>query len=122
MIGLLDTPTVVHRNITGPERRTFLRTQAYGRIDGQRLDRSPAARRNPHLSVALRDISASGISGWSQTELQPGERLALFFPPEGFNRGFDVRGKVVRCDLCTMGYRIAICFETALGQVMRHAA
>ncbi len=122
MPTLLETP-VVRLDTDGPNRRIFPRQQAYGHIHGQRLDRNvPAARCNPHMALALRDLSIGGVSGWSQTELNAGERLLLFFPPEGLHRGFDVRGRVVRCEMSTLGFRIAIAFEATLETALRKAA
>ena len=123
MVTLLETP-VIRLADSGPERRIFPRNQAHGTIHGQRLDRSnPLVRRSPHFAMALRDLSVGGVSGWSQTQLKAGERLLLVFPPEGFNRGFEMRGRVVRCDESnSMGYRIAIEFEATLETALRKAA
>lgn len=122
MVTLIETP-VIRLADSGPERRLFPRQQAHGHIHGQRLDRSNAAvRRNPHLALALRDLSVGGVSGWSQTELNAGERVLLFFPPEGMNKGFDVRGKVIRCEQSALGFRIAIAFEATLESALRKAA
>lgn len=122
MATLIETP-VIRLADSGPERRMFPRQQAYGHIHGQRLDRNiPAVRRNPHLALNLRDISVGGMSAWTQVELQVGERLLLFFPPEGFHKGFDIRGRVVRCEQSALGFRVGIAFEATLETALRKAA
>jgi hypothetical protein len=43
--------------------------------------------------------------------LQKGERLSVFFPPQGVNRGWDAYGRVVRCEPSALGYRVAVEFD-----------
>ncbi len=51
------------------------------------------------------------LSAITQTPLEKGERVSVFFPPQGINRGWDAYGKVIRCDASTMGYRVAMEFD-----------
>lgn len=93
------------------ERRWFVRTAAAGHVQGKRLDHSVVAAREPHLSLSLRDISVGGLSALSQVPLEPGERVAVFFPPEGPRRGWDAYGRILRCEPSAMGYRVAMQFD-----------
>jgi hypothetical protein len=96
---------------SGAERRMFPRREANGHVQGVRLDHSITAHRQPQLSLMLRDISLGGISAITRTPLQRGERLSVFFPPQGSRRAWDAYGRVVRCDPSAMGYRIALEFD-----------
>jgi hypothetical protein len=96
---------------SGAERRVFPRKEIQARIQGKRLDHTIPARREPHLNLSLRDVSAGGLSAISQTPVQSGERVSVFFPPQGIQRGWDAYGRVIRCQPSTFGYRIAVEFE-----------
>jgi hypothetical protein len=64
------------------------------------------------MSLALRDLSVGGLSALSDTPLAMGERVTVFFPPQGPMRGWDAYGRVVWCSPSTFGYRIAVEFDT----------
>jgi hypothetical protein len=89
----------------------FPRKEIQARVEGKRMDHSIAAHLQPHLSLSLRDLSFGGLSALSQTPLERGERLTVFFPPQGNNRGWDAYGRVLRCEPSSMGYRIAVEFD-----------
>lgn len=93
------------------ERRLFTRKEIGGRVEGMRLDNSIEARREPQLSLMLRDLSLGGLSALSQTPIDRGERISVFFPPQGAHSGWDARGRVVRCEPSSMGYRVAVAFD-----------
>ena len=93
------------------ERRMFPRTEGRARVPGKRLDHSIPALRQPHLTLALRDLSVGGLSAISQTPLGVGERLTVFFPPQAAHKGWDVSGRVLRCEPAALGYRVAVEFE-----------
>ena len=93
------------------ERRTFTRKEIQVRVEGKRMDHSIPARQQPHVSLALRDLSVGGLSGVSDLPLAAGERIAVFFPPQGCNRGWDAYGRVIRCNPCHQGYQIAVEFD-----------
>jgi hypothetical protein len=95
----------------GAERRIFPRKEIHVRIEGKRLDHSVPARQQPHLSLALRDLSLGGLSAVSQTPLESGERISVYFPPQGSLRGWDAVGRVLRCHPSGMGYRVAVEFD-----------
>jgi hypothetical protein len=92
-------------------RRMFQRREIHARVEGRRLDHSIEARRQPHMSLAIRDLSVGGLSAISQLPVNRGERLSVFFPPQGTQRGWDAYGRVVRCEHSSMGYRLAVQFD-----------
>ena len=52
----------------------------------------------PHVSLSLRDLSFGGLSAMSEQPMEAGERVAVFFPPQGGIRGWDAYGRIIRCD------------------------
>jgi hypothetical protein len=96
---------------TGAERRVFPRKETQARVQGKRLDHTIPARREPYLNLSLRDVSAGGLSAISQTPVESGERVNVFFPPMGIQRGWDASGRVIRCTPSNFGYRIAVEFD-----------
>ena len=95
----------------GAERRIFPRKEVHAHIQGKRMDHTIAARREPFLSLAVRDLSMGGLSAISQSPVQRGERVSVFFPPQGVQRGWDAYGRVIRCEPSGFGYRVAVEFE-----------
>ena len=93
------------------ERRAFTRREFQVRVQGKRLDHSIPARQNPQLTLSLRDLSMGGLSAISQTPLGRGERVAVYFPPQGAMRGWDAYGYVIRCEPSSFGYKVALEFE-----------
>src|SRR5947209_20111936 len=57
------------------DRRTFTRREIQARVEGKRLDHSVPARQQPHVSLALRDLSLGGLSALSEQPLGTGERV-----------------------------------------------
>lgn len=111
MVALMSPPLrLVEPSQT--ERRIFPRKQVNNRVEGKRLDHTIPAHRQPHLSLALRDVSLGGLSAISHTPVAAGERVALFFPAQGIQRGWDAYGRVVRCEPSALGYRVAVEFDT----------
>jgi hypothetical protein len=111
MVALLKMPN----RFTAPkaaERRLFARKEVHAHIEGKRLDHTLSACQQPHVSLALRDLSVGGLSAISDAPLQAGERVTVFFPPQGLMRGWDAYGRIVRCDASTFGYRVAVEFDT----------
>ncbi len=95
----------------GAERRVFPRKEVHGHVESRRVDHSIDAQRNPRLSLTLRDLSLGGLSAISDVPVMRGERLAVFFPPEGSKRGWDAAGRVIRCQPSGTGYRVALEFD-----------
>ena len=94
------------------DRRMFPRKEIHARVQGQRLDHSIEAHRQPHVSLALRDLSLGGLSALSDVPLNRGERVTIFFPPQGVSRSWDAYGKVLRCEPSALGYRLAMEFDS----------
>ena len=114
MVALLKMPklklTSAHAE-GGAERRVFPRKEMHGHVESRRVDHSVDAQRNPRLSLALRDLSLGGLSAISDVPLCMGERVAVFFPPQGAKRGWDAAGRVIRCQPSSTGYRVALEFD-----------
>jgi hypothetical protein len=97
---------------SGAERRMFPRKEISARVEGRRLDHSVDARQQPQLSFNLRDVSLGGLSALSESPVGRGERITVFFPPQGPARGWDAYGRVIRCDPTVAGgYRVAVAFD-----------
>ena len=122
MLALLRLPLQMLHQESGPlsftqaasrgrERRMFPRKECHASVESRRLDHSLPARQQPQLTLSLRDLSVGGLSAVSQLPLAKGERIAVFFPPQGVQRGWDACGRVVRCEAGAMGYRIAVEFD-----------
>jgi hypothetical protein len=93
------------------DRRMFPRKVWRASIEGRRLDHSIPARQQPQLTLDLRDLSVGGLSALTQLPLAKGERLAVFFPAQGIQRGWNACGQVVRCEPTALGYRVALQFD-----------
>ena len=122
MLALLRLPLQLLNEDTGPfafaaaaasgrERRMFPRKECHASVESRRLDHSIPARQQPQLTFSLRDLSVGGLSAISQIPLAKGERVAVFFPPQGIQRGWDACGRVIRCEPAAMGYRVAVEFD-----------
>ena len=111
MVALLKMPPRFDTQETGSERRMFPRREVHAHVEAKRVDHTIAAHRDPHLALSLRDLSLGGLSAISQTPVAPGERVAVFFPPQGMRRGWDAFGRVLRCNASALGYRIAVEFD-----------
>ena len=112
MVAIMPTsPTLSLSGGDGAERRMFPRKQINARIEGRRLDHSIDARQQPQLSLALRDVSLGGLSALSDQPVGRGERITVFFPPQGPARGWDAYGRIIRCEASSAGYRLAVAFD-----------
>src|SRR5688500_14785756 len=94
------------------ERRVFPRKEIHARVEGRRLDHALPVYKCPTVSLAVRDLSAGGLCALSDTPIYPGERVTLFSPPQGFTRGWDAYGRIIRCEPSALGYRVAIEFDS----------
>src|SRR3954471_23199566 len=93
------------------ERRMFPRKEYHNRVQGCRLDHTIQGRQPPYLSLAMRDLSPGGLSATTPARLDLGEQIAFFFPQQGGQAGWDVRGRVVRCEPAPLGFQIALAFD-----------
>ena len=109
MVAVLKMPSSF--KIDPAERRVFNRKEIQARVQGKRLDHTLPALQQPHVSLALQDLSLGGLSAISTQPMAAGERLAVFFPPQGASRGWDAYGRIIRCDASHFGYRVAVEFD-----------
>ncbi len=93
------------------DRRMFPRKEIHARVQGKRTDHTLDALRQPTVSFALRDLSLGGLSALTDMPLNRGERVTVFFPPQGVSRGWDAYGKVLRCEPSATGFRLAMEFD-----------
>lgn len=110
MVALLKMPRIVQQ-AKASDRRIFPRKEVHTWIEGRRLDNSLAAMRDRTVSLALRDVSLGGLSAITPKPIEAGERISVFFPPSGNNRGWDACGRILRCEESAMGYRVAVEFD-----------
>lgn len=110
MVALLKMPKRFPAAST-IDRRMFARKEVHAQIQAQRVDHSIAARRQPRVILALRDLSLGGMSAISPMPLEYGERLSVHFPPLGEMGGWDAVGRVQRCVPSALGYRVAVEFD-----------
>jgi hypothetical protein len=118
MVAMLSMPKTLklpvesdERAPAGAERRVFPRKELSVNVQGIRVDHTITAHQQPRLSLSLRDVSVGGLSAISPTELEPGERLSVVFPPGSGRMGWDAFGRVIRCERSVMGYRVALQFD-----------
>ena len=112
MVALLKMPSrMTITPETADERRMFQRKEDHRHVRGRRLDHSVDARREPEVTVSLRDMSVGGIGAIVDRPLAAGERLAVFFPSEPGAMGFTASGRIVRCEPSSFGYRIGLAFD-----------
>lgn len=109
LAGEEDEPRLYGR--IGADRRVFPRRDVSLRVTGRRLDHSIDARREPFLNFQMKDVSVGGLAATSQMPLKIGERVAVFFPPEGTSRGWDAYGRVVRVQSQKSGWSVAVGFD-----------
>jgi len=114
MVALLKMPARIGPADDQDNRRVFPRKECHAEVEGRRVDHSVIAHRFPRFTLALRDLSFGGLSAISQTPLDRGERLAVYFPKQGELREWDAVGRVIRCDTSSMGYRVAVEFDPLL--------
>src|SRR5687768_13885997 len=82
MVALMSQPTLSLTG-SGADRRMFPRKEIQARVEGRRLDHSIDARQQPQLSLMLRDVSLGGLSAITDAPIGRGERISVFFPPQG---------------------------------------
>jgi len=110
MVALLKMPKPF-RGTQVMDRRVFPRKEVHAQLEIHRIDNTLDARRNPCLTLYLRDLSLGGMSAISPCPLAEGERLSLHFPRQGTIGGWDAVGHVRRCVQSALGYRIAVEFD-----------
>jgi hypothetical protein len=109
MVAILQMPKSL--DDPGAERRLFPRKQVEAEVLSLRVDHSLQALRRPRLNLRLRDLSMGGLSAIADQPLEAGERLSVTFPTLEKHPGWDVLGRVLRCEPSALGYRVAVAFD-----------
>jgi hypothetical protein len=94
------------------ERRVFPRQEVRMEVQGRRLDHSLAALQDPRLQLHLRDLSVGGLSAMSERPVNEGEHLSVICPPRNGKQAWNAFGRVIRCEPSSMGYRVAMEFDS----------
>jgi hypothetical protein len=79
------------------ERRCCQRRPLAGRVTALISDPHPPKDYHHICSLQLRDQSDTGLGGLSHEPIAIGRHITLFFPPHGYDRGYDMVGVIVRC-------------------------
>ncbi len=66
---------------------------------------------NRICSLKMLNMSDSGLGAIVSEPIEIGSSIAVFFPPHGPERGFDLFGHVVRCQHAAEGCEIGIRFD-----------
>ncbi len=103
--------------LAGADRRIFPRQALSLRVRGRRLEAGEDVRSEPFLNLNIEDVSVGGLRAKSQTRLNVGERVTVFFPPQGNDRGrgWDAYGRVIRVlnEQHQPGCEIAVEFDSS---------
>lgn len=90
------------------ERRAAVRHGASGHVTAVQCQLQPDGRRSRICSLTMLNISDLGAGVLSQEPLEIGSTITLFFPPHGPERGFDLYGKIVRCNARNSMFEVGI--------------
>lgn len=110
MVALLKMPRPLAIQ-SEQDRRLFPRKEVHADVEARRVDHSVEAKRNPRMTLALRDLSLGGMSAISPAPLDRDERVNVQFPALGSHGGWNAMGRVIRCMPSALGYRIAVEFD-----------
>jgi hypothetical protein len=92
------------------ERRRENRRSQQGQVTALRTA-STRGQNNRICSLKLLNMSDSGLGALVSEPLEVGSSIAVFFPPHGPERGFDLYGHVVRCSTSAEGHEIGVRFD-----------
>jgi hypothetical protein len=90
------------------ERRGMTRHNIEGRVTAVQIDTQPEGQVKRICSLQLLNISDRGLAAICQDPVRVNSSVAIFFPPHGPERGFDLVGTVVRCVPCPTGHEIGV--------------
>ena|SRR5687767_1390984 len=93
------------------DRRLFQRVAKPVTAEARRLDNTLMARRQPRLTMNVRDVSVNGMSAVCEQPVIMGEHLSVVIAGEQGSRGWGAFGRVVRCEAGELGYRVAVEFD-----------
>jgi hypothetical protein len=111
MVALVKMPKFPLDDAAPEDRRLFPRKEVHADVQASRTDHTIEARRQPRLTLAMRDLSLGGLSAISPAPLSRGERLNVSFPSLGTHGSWHAAGRVIRCMPSALGYRIAVEFD-----------
>ncbi|MEM6259234.1 MAG: PilZ domain-containing protein [Planctomycetota bacterium] len=96
-LKLSDSSTIISDTLYF-ERRRHPRHRAAGQITA--VIREPGNEEGPAkmLTLDLVDQSVGGLGAATTQPVAVGSKITVFFPPHGAEQGFDLIGKVVRCN------------------------
>lgn len=81
------------------ERRQSIRRRMRGKVTALILSRegqNPAVTSRKICAMSLSDMSETGLGALSQEPANLGDEITIFFPPHGPEKGFDLKGTIVR--------------------------
>lgn len=110
MVAFLKMPRSLAL-VSDEDRRLFPRKEVHAEVEANRIDHTVHARRQPRLTLALRDLSLGGMSAISPAPLDRHERVIVQFPALGTHGAWNAKGRVIRCMPSALGYRIAVEFD-----------
>jgi hypothetical protein len=86
----------------------------HGRNAEETSDLLPTGGVGRITSLQLLDQSARGAGCWSHDPMPIGSKVVMFFPPHGPEKGFDMTGRVMRCDgSAPEGFHVGIALEVS---------
>jgi hypothetical protein len=93
------------------ERRAYHRRAVSGRVTAVRATPEAPDIKSHICSLELLDMSDVGLGALIQEPVEIDTSITVFFPPHGVDRGFDLYGKITRCEASEYGYQIGIAFD-----------
>ncbi|WP_428389973.1 PilZ domain-containing protein [Mucisphaera sp.] len=81
------------------DRRRSLRRRMRGQVTAlvfQRDEKTHQVSRRKICAMNLQDMSDTGLGVTSQETISLGDEITVFFPPHGPEKGFDLKGTIVR--------------------------
>jgi hypothetical protein len=93
------------------EHRAAPRHNVSGHVTAVRQERDATGVRNRICSLQMLNMSDTGVGALSPEPVEVDSRIAIFFPPHGPERGFDLFGRVVRCVHRDTGHEVGIALE-----------
>lgn len=103
--------TATEQDVLPFERRGETRRSLGGHVTAVRPGSMPDGTLQRIHSLQLLNMSDGGLGAIVQEPVDVGSRIAVFFPPHGPERGFDLYGRVVRCERKTQGFEVGVRFE-----------
>lgn len=116
-MSMQNTLKLAHPNnshVATLERRVAQRHTMSGQVTALRSEQFAGGHRNCICSLKLMDMSDTGVGAQVAEPLPINSHITIFFPPHGPERGFNLRGRVVRCDPTGTGHQIGVFLENKI--------